>query len=359
VEFGGVVLPVSRRLVLAISYTENLHFRADPGDGGYTYIELRDNRTGDITRRDFLFEYKEFGSVSLKNRSLSISAAFRVTESLRLGLGLSTNKADFELGGDAAGAHRIVNRTYINPSTIDTKTTYVEVKDFHGSPVGICAGLQLDLVKNGGLTLGAAYRYTGSFDGTLVLSGHVPTALTGQEERAFSFSIPSDLAIGLATQPVDGLTIAVEGQWVFYDQMFSEKLPINSYDGLAGPSPGFPITGELTRLEQVGTGFLPRIGMEYVAATGKLALAFRIGYHREPARGVKADVYTTDVEGQRYDLTDPPFSEAVRTVYGGGKPDDRFSGGIGATLRPGISVDLAFDVGRQSRRLAVSAFYRF
>ena len=38
---------------------------------------------------------------------------------------------------------------------------------------------------------------------------------------------------------------------------------------------------------------------------------------------------------------------------------DRFSGGLGATLARGLSVDLAYDLGRNSRQLALSLFYGF
>jgi hypothetical protein len=49
----------------------------------------------------------------------------------------------------------------------------------------------------------------------------------------------------------------------------------------------------------------------------------------------------------------------VRTVYDGGRPDDRFSGGLGATISRKVSFDLAFDLGRSSRVLSASLFYRF
>ena len=53
VEFAGVVVPISRRFVAAITYAENLRFEGDAGAGGYQYLELRDNRSGGSTRRDF------------------------------------------------------------------------------------------------------------------------------------------------------------------------------------------------------------------------------------------------------------------------------------------------------------------
>ena len=84
-DFAGVVVPLSRRLVAALTYAENLRFEGDAGASGYQYVELRDNRSGGTGRRDFLYQYREFGSVSLRNRLLGLSLAYRVTERLRRG----------------------------------------------------------------------------------------------------------------------------------------------------------------------------------------------------------------------------------------------------------------------------------
>ncbi len=84
VEYAGVVVPISSRFVAAVTYVENLGFRADPGEDGYAYVELRDNRSGGgTTRRDILYEYREYGAVALKNRLLGVSLAYRVSERVR------------------------------------------------------------------------------------------------------------------------------------------------------------------------------------------------------------------------------------------------------------------------------------
>jgi hypothetical protein len=138
-----------------------------------------------------------------------------------------------------------------------------------------------------------------------------------------------------------------------------DALPVVSYSGLAGPSPGVPVDGLLAQLSPSSDVVVPRLGVEYVASTPGLSLAFRVGYHREPAHGVTADLVARDGSGTPYDVTDPPLSSSVRTVYDGGRPDDRFSAGVGATIKGTLSLDLAFDVGRSARQLALSAFYRF
>ena len=358
VEFAGVVVPISRRLVAALTYAENLRFEGDAGPGGYPYIELRDNRSGGTTRRDFLFEFREYGSAKLSNRLVAASLAYRVTESLRLGGGVTLNRASFALDGDAGGPHRIVNTNYLSPTAQETRTVTMGVEGFTGTQVGFVAGIHADLLSDGKLTFGADYRWTPAAEGTLVIGGDVPAALASQTSRPFRFRVPSDASVGLAAHPMPGLTIAAEVQWVRYGEIFDRSLPVVSYAGLVGPA-GFPVDGILADLSPAPNVFVPRLGFEYVAGSADVRVAFRVGYHREPAHGVTASLAARDASGQAYPITDPPYSESVAAVFDGGRADDRFTGGLGLTVFHALSVDLGFDVGRDSRQFAASLFYRF
>jgi long-subunit fatty acid transport protein len=356
-EFAAVVIPVSSRFVAAVSFAENLSFTGDPGPDGYAYIELRDNRSGGTTRKDFLYEFREYGAVSLRNRLLGLSAAFRATDRLRIGVGVTLNRMELELLGDARGPHRIVN-LYYTPTTIETTTTTLGIQDLDKSTLGFVVGVHADLVSGGRLTAGAVYRQTAAANGTLELGGDVPPPLVGLESRAFSARVPRDAAVGLAARPFPGLTVAAEAQWIAYGDFIDRSLPTVSYVGLAGPFPGNFYQSLLAELAPPDDVIVPRIGIEYVATSANVLLAFRLGYHREPARGVTANLLARDDAGS-YDVDDPPFSGGVRTVYDGGRPDDRFSGGLGATVSRRVSFDLAFDLGRSSRVLSASLFYRF
>ena len=359
VEFAGVVIPLSRRLVAAVSFAENLRFEGDPGPEGYSYIELRDNRSGGTTRLDYLYEFREFGAVSLRNRLLGLSVAFRASERLRLGAGVTLNRMELDLLGDEGGAHRIVNTNYKTPTKVDILSATMAIRDLDGSTPGFVLGVHADLLADGKLTAGAVYRQTGRANGSFVLGGDVPTPLYGQETRAFSARVPRDAAVGLAAQPMPGLTVAAEAQWIAYGDFIEPALPTVSYTGLAGPGFGFPVGPILATLAPPRDVVVPRLGVEYVASSADLLLAFRLGYHREPARGVTADLKYVDDAGTPYDVEDPPYSSSLRTVYDGGKGDDRFTGGLGATVSRRLSFDLAFDVGRSSRVLSGSLFYRF
>jgi long-chain fatty acid transport protein len=356
-EYAGVVVPVSRRLVAAVTFAENLRFEGNPGPDGYQYVEFRDNRSGGVTRRDFLNEYREFGSVSLRNRLVGLTLGYRVTDRIRLGGGLTLNRTTFDLEGDAGGPHRIVSVTYPSLVSQVTTTTLMGVQGFGGTKAGFVVGVHADLVEGGALTVGAVYRSGAKTEGTFVLGGQIPAALVGQESRPFSFSVPRDAAFGLAWHPFPGLTVAAEGQWIAYSQIFDVALPVVTYAGLVNT--GFPVDGILVNLKRPKDAALPRIGFEYVATSGDVRTAFRVGYHREPAHGVRADLVARDGSGNPYDIVDPPYSQGVRTVFDGGRGDDRFSGGLGLTLKRSLSLDIAFDIGRASRQLAASLFYRF
>ena len=358
VDFTGVVLPLSRRLVAAVFYAENLRFEGDTGSSGYQHFELRDNRTGEVTRRDFLFENREFGSVRLTNKLLGLSLAYRVSERVRIGGGLTLNRASFDLGGDAGGPHRIVNRTFLSPTLDETLTVSMRVDGVSGTKLGYLVGIHVDLLPDGALTLGADYRSSPRNDGTLVIGGDVPVALAGQTSRPFSFRVPRDAAVGLAAHPMPGLTLAAEVQWVAYGDIFDRPLPLVSYKGLVGPV-GFPVEDVLADISPAPNVFVPRIGLEYVAGGNEARLAFRVGYHREPAHGVTASLNARDGSGASFPITDPPYSASVASVFDGGRADDRFTGGLGLTVARSLSIDFGFDVGRASRQLAASLFYRF
>jgi long-chain fatty acid transport protein len=358
-DFAGVVVPLGGRFVAALTYAENLRFEGDAGPEGYEYFELRDNRSGGATRRDYLYTFREFGGVHLTNRLLGFSLAYRLTERIRIGGGVTLNRPSFDLDGDAAGPHRIVSTTYLSPTATETKTVDMAVNGVSGTKAGYILGLHMDLLPDGALTLGAVYRSSPRNNGTLVLSGDVPSSLADQTSRPFTFRVPRDASLGLAAHPMPGLTLAVEVQWVAYGDIFDRPLPVVSYAGLVGPSPGFPVTDVLADVSPAPDVWIPRIGLEYVASAKGARLAFRLGYHREPAHGVTASLAARDSSGVPFPITDPPYSSSVASVFDGGRADDRFTGGLGVTIARSLSIDVGYDVGRASRQLAASLFYRF
>ncbi len=368
VEYAGVVVPISSRFVVALTYAENLGFRADPGEDGYAYVELRDNRSsGGTTRRDYLFEYRELGTVSLTNRLLGFSVAYRLNERFRLGFGITAGRIAFDVAGDAGGQHRIVSRTFISALQTQRITQEIDVRGLDGVALGGIVGIHADVLAQGLLTAGASARFSARRHGTLLVrstsetSGPVPNecvlgAVPPPAESEVAFGVPADVAVGGASQPLPGLTVAVEGQWIRYSGVSDAPRAVVPYCGIVtGSDLAVKTFADLSRPRDV---VVPRLGVEYVAAADRLRLAFRVGWHREPAHGVTANLVARDASAA-YDLVDPPYSSAVRKVFDGGRPDDRFSGGIGATFDRRISLDLSFDVGRASRQLSASLFYRF
>lgn len=358
-EYAGVVLPVSRRLVLAFSYAENLLFEGKTGADGYQYIEFRDNRSGGTTRRDYLYEYREFGSAALKNRLMGLSAGFRLTERLRIGAGITLNRSSFDLGGDGAGPHRIVNTRFSSPVSTEVRTVTMAVEDFGRTVPAWLVGIHADLDARGTVSVGATYQSAAKTSGTLVLGGDVPANLAGQERRPFTFAVPANASIGVAIRPFAGMTVAAEGQWIDYAKTFNVPLPVVSYSGLVGPSPGVFVDGALATVNPATSAWVPRLGLEYVATSGPTKVAFRLGWHLEPKRGITEQLVVRDSSGTPFEVSDPPFSGGVTSVFDGGKAENRFSGGLGLTFGRGLSVDAAYDVGQSAQHFAVSLFWRF
>jgi len=358
-DYAGVVVPVSRRLVLALSYAQNLLFEGEAGSDGYQYIEFRDNRSGGVTRRDYLYEYREFGSVSLKNRLVGLSAGFRLTERVRLGAGVTLNQTSFDLEGDGSGPHRIVSTTFLSPVATEVRTVTMAVEDFGATVPAWLVGVHADLDERGSVTVGATYQSAARTSGTFVISGDVPAGLAGRERRSFTFAVPDSATIGVAYRPIAGMTIAAEGQWIDYSDTFDVALPVVSYSGLVGPPPGVFVDGVLPAVRPAPDGWVPRVGLEYVATAGTTRIAFRLGWHLEPKRGITEQLVVTDSSGASYPMNDPPFSGGVATVFDGGTSENRFSGGLGVTFGSALSVDAAFDVGKSAQNFAVSLFWRF
>ncbi|MFI5181897.1 MAG: OmpP1/FadL family transporter [Thermoanaerobaculia bacterium] len=358
-EYGGIVLPISRYVVVALSYAENLSFEGSADAGGYQYLEYRDNRSGGVTRRDYLYEYREFGAVSLRNRLVGLSAAYRLTDRIRIGAGVTLNRTIFELEGDDAGPHRIVSRTYLSPVSQDIRTVTMNVEGFGGTKPAFIAGLHADLDARGTVSIGASYSSAARTNGTLVIGGDVPASLVGQERRPFSFAVPSTFAGGIAVRPFAGMTIAAEAQWVGYAGVWSDQLPVVSYSGLVGPSPGVYVDSALASVSSPSSAWVPRVGVEYIAAAGTTRVAFRLGWHREPKRGTTEQLAVNDSAGNSFPMNDPPFSGGVATVFDGGSAENRYSGGLGLTLGSALSLDAAFDVGLSAQRFSASLFWRF
>ncbi len=358
-DYAGVVVPVSRRLVLALSYAENLLFEGEAGAEGYQYIEFRDNRSGGVTRRDYLYEYREFGSTTLRNRLVALSAGYRLTERVRIGAGVTFNRSSFELEGDGSGPHRIVSTTFLSPVSTEVRTVTMAVEDFDGTIPGWLLGVHADLDERGTVSVGATYQSAARTSGTFVLGGDVPAALATQTRRSFTFSVPANASLGVAVRPFAGMTVAAEGQWIQYSRTFNLPLPVVSYSGLVGPPPGVFVEGALATVSPPPDGWMPRVGVEYVATAGTTRIAFRLGWHLEPRRGVTERLVVTDSSGTPYSMNDPPFSGGVSAVFDGGQSENRFSGGLGFTFGSALSLDAAYDVGKSAQNFAVSLFWRF
>ena len=296
VEFAGVVVPISRRFVAALTYAENLRFEGDAGAGGYQYLELRDNRSpSGTTRRDYLYEYREFGSAKLSNRLLAASLAFRVTESLRIGGGVTLNRATFRprrrRGRPAPGREPILPVADVPGDLFDVT---MGVQGVSGTQVGFVAGVHADLIADGKLTFGADYRWTPAAEGTLVIGGDVPAALAAPDVARVPVPRPERRVRRPRGAP-DARPHDRGGGPV--GEVRRDLRPRRCPSCRTPDSwvrPAFPVDGVLADLSPAPNVFVPRLGFEYVAGTEdvrarvprRLPPRARARGHREP-RGAR------------------------------------------------------------------------
>jgi hypothetical protein len=110
------------------------------------------------------------------------------------------------------------------------------------------------------------------------------------------------------------------------------------------------------------------VGAEWSQPFDNFQLFLRAGYHREPAHGLKVSLYQETSPGSfipdkntPVSIVSPPFSQALSAegAFDGGQPDDVVSVGIGATIARHFSIDAAYEFGKFSKSVVLSAFYRF
>ena len=113
-------------------------------------------------------------------------------------------------------------------------------------------------------------------------------------------------------------------------------------------------------------GTLFRAGAEYTLTFGSTIMNLRAGYYREPAHGMKIQLYPDADRDRRPDpgsspanLTSPPYTDAFATSFDGGKAENHVSFGLGVSIARHLSIDVAFDTSPSSQQGVLSAFYRF
>lgn len=361
-EFVSVSGPIAKDVSVSVYRAVNLRYKMSTDDlPGQRYaivtIQTKDGR---------IVTEQEFGGVDMTNVAYGFSAGAKFGP-VSIGGGLTLNKLSYELMGIGSSQYRVEtdNGGGIVPPLVYPYSASVD----SALRVGGIVGFKAELVEQIRLTIGGVYRWTPSYDvsyATTTSSGATATCAT-DASLCGGLKVPHDFSLGVSVRPVSRLLIAVEAQRVFYSDLASRGVSLVSYSGWTGPNS----TGTFVNAVAVGSiedGWIPRVGAEWSLPFDDFQLFLRAGYHREPAHGMRLNLYQPSTTNgfipdtsKPVTIVSPPFSQALSAqgAFDGGQADDVVSVGIGASIARRLSIDAAFEFGKLSKSFVLSAFYRF
>jgi len=378
-EFASVVGPVTSNISVALYRAVNLRFRLDSSDirvtgqaerqEGYRAFFINSGGTDGIS-------FDEQGGLDLRNEMYGGAVAARFGP-LNVGGSVNVNKLRFDLLGDGTRNRHTFTVNDVNRGIAQTSYPTIDADvtaSTSGSKVGWSVGIRYDLWEASRVSIGAVYRKSPTFDidysvrATRALDNRVVADFAcGRDDTVNqvsgssacgTFHVPDDFSIGISGNVfTQDLLIALEVQRVRYSQLNDGFVPLFAY--VVGGQ-RYVSSGESD------DGTLYRAGAEYTFTLGTTILNLRAGYYREPAHGMKIQLYPDADRDRRPDpgstaanLTSPPYTDAFATSFDGGKAENHISFGVGVSIARHLSIDVAFDTSPSSQQGVLSAFYRF
>ncbi len=371
-EFLSLVVPVVKDVTLSVYRAVNLRYVLDASDlNGGNYRSFFINRPPSEA-----ISLDEQGGLDLRNTVWGVSVGARFGP-VSLGGGITLNKLRYDLtGGTTGGPHLFISNAG-NAGVVGVANpffqTEVSSEVRSGTKTGWIFGARAVLDEAHAVALGGVYRRSPRFD--VGYSVHATTE-SGATLANFScgvddpnipgsgasacgtFRVPDDWSLGISGRVVPRLLIAADIQRIRYSQLNDGYVPIFAYR--YGP-------GNVNRAISAGSsddGTLPRVGAEFtLLAKAGSEVALRAGWYHEPAHGTKVLLYADANRDRIPDTNVPvnaaPISQAYQTTFDGGRAENHYSFGLGASFARRFSVDLAFDISKTTKSAVLSAFARF
>lgn len=378
-EFASIVGPVGQRTSVAVYRAINLRYRLDAdklAGGNYRAFSLTVPPNSAVT-------LDEQGGLDIRSEVWGVSLAENLG-ALSVGAGVTFSRLRYELtGGAAGGGHLfITNADSVQgaPGAQARLDTTVAADVTSGTKSGWVAGFKWQVFEVGNVTIGGVYRKAPRFDVSYSVSSvnrwngsrvsfscgaDDPNVPGSGASACGTFDIPDDWSVGLSAQLHPNLLLSAEVQRIAYSQLQTGFVPLFAYCTVqASPCPA---QNRVIPAGRADDGTVPRVGLEWTLPwKAAVEVALRGGWHRQPANGMKVDLYPDADRDRRPDpgsspveIVQPPLSDAFRTTYDGGKDENHFSFGLGLTVSRKLSVDLAADLSTSNDSFVLSAFYRF
>jgi long-subunit fatty acid transport protein len=252
------------------------------------------------------------------------AAAYRLSDAISLGLGISYVEADFEL---ESSLYLVEDPTLEesqfgpNPYLPDRRVVSAIV-DSQSWDWSLTLGILGQLSSR--WSYAAFYRQGPDFDvrvDTVTGPGPMPTIPDGTllETESAVLPLPDVFGLGVAFKPLDALTVAFEWDRVQYSQIFAEE--------------------DTSRLDD---GDELRLGVEYVFIRATPIIAVRSGIWLDPDHRIRA-------------VSDDVFEQALLR---GGDDEWHYAVGLGFVFER-FQIDLGADLSELVDRLALSAIFNF
>ncbi len=382
-EFVSVVIPVSRRISVAAYYGANLRYKIDA-----TKTFSEDFRYFSITEdASNVLSIDESGSFDLRNQLFGLSAGARY-RMFSIGAGVTFNQLKYKLSGPGSSGQHLF---FVNQDNLDASGDQLPGQDLayktevtagveSGTKIGFVLGARVLLYEPNSLALGISFRKSARYNVKYSVRALLPNQTspfvefgcgkaTGDAVMNASacgtLGVPDDLSIGISVNPVPPLTLALEGQRIWYSDLTNGYVPLFVYCQTRGVS-SCPANMRAVSNATVDDGTVFRAGAEYTFVfASNSRLSIRGGYYYEPAHGMKVDLYPDANADRRADsdtpaeVSSPPFTSAYRTLFDGAKAENHVSFGFGYSPSSSWAFDLAGDYSKSSQYFVLSGVYRW
>ncbi|MEP6483067.1 MAG: outer membrane protein transport protein [Rudaea sp.] len=319
-SFISFVLPHDR-WSFAVYRDELVRFNTDFNTGA----------TGTIIGDNQFETFPVAANADLKIVNYGITAAYKATDNVSLGLGLSyydfkidTLITRTEFDGNAAG---IPAGTPLNQQT----------QNGSDNDVGVNVGARF--VLNEHFSAGLVYRQGPKFDyhaTSTVIANDPPTVVA--DLAKVKFKVPDEYGAGLSWHPNDAFVINFDADFVQYSQLTHGIVSLFGNDA-----------GQVSRLS-IPNGVEYHLGGEYTFTQMAHPFSLRAGAWHDPRHSIeyKGDPGSTDIG---------PL--ALATLFGGGKGSQMHYSLGGGLAFSKFQIDAAADFSDLTDTYSISAVYHF
>jgi long-chain fatty acid transport protein len=279
-------------------------------------------------------------SLSLRIINLGISGAYRITDELSLGVGIS----DYHFALSSLTTRFAFPPSGFGPADFSANVVNFQTQDGGESDVAVNGGLLWKI--NPQWSAGAVFRQGPSFNfstSNVVVDPRAPGGQAVVASNQAVFHVPDVYGAGVAYRPAEALTLTADYDRIRYSQLARHSVDVFTDPVLVGPGGGQPVQQLV-----VSDANEVHLGVEYVLTRLKYPVALRVGGWLDPAHKIH-------FEG----ATGTPSQQVLSVLFRPGKDEAHVSGGFGVVLGERFQLDAAYDYSKFVSIASLSGVVRF